>query len=147
MERRNFLTAAGGVIAAVAAAPAFAADHADHMHHDHGAAPANAKIVATALDCLRTGEACLAHCFSTFAAGDTTLAVCAVRVDELNAVCAALAKLASNGSPQLATFSKAAIAVCRECEKECRKHANTHATCRACADACAACAEECGKLI
>lgn len=147
MDRREFLGAAGAALAAVSATPAFAADHAEHMHHDHGAMPANEAVVTSALDCVRTGEACLAHCFSTFAAGDTTLAVCAVRVDELIAVCSALAKLASNNSPQLVTYAKAAIAVCRECEKECRKHGNTHATCAACAKACAACAEECGKLV
>jgi Cys-rich four helix bundle protein (predicted Tat secretion target) len=144
MNRRDLITAAGAATAAILAAPAMAAEH-DH-HHGAMAAPANAKIIASALDCVKTGDACLAHCFDSFAMGDTSLAVCAKKVDELIAVCAALAKLASNNSAQLVAYAKAAAQVCQACEKECRKHADKHATCKACADACVACAEECAKL-
>ncbi|OAN53149.1 hypothetical protein A6A04_14425 [Paramagnetospirillum marisnigri] len=143
MNRREILSAAGAMAAGLVATQALAADH---VHHAHGPSTINAKIAATGLDCVKTGDACLAHCFDTFIGGDTTLAVCAKKVDELIAVCTALAKLASNNSPHLAAYAKAAVAVCKDCEKECRKHADKHATCKACADSCAACAEECGKL-
>jgi Cys-rich four helix bundle protein (predicted Tat secretion target) len=143
MNRRELLSAVGALTTVVAVAPAMAADH---DHHNHGAMVPNSKIAATALDCVKTGDACIAHCFDSFIAGDTSLAVCAKKVDELIAVCTALAKLASNNSPNLASYAKAAIAICKDCEKECRKHADKHATCKACADSCAACAEECGKL-
>ncbi|MBI3446362.1 MAG: four-helix bundle copper-binding protein [Magnetospirillum sp.] len=143
MNRRDLLTAAGTAAAAAFVAPAMAAEH---DHHHHGASAPNAKIAATALDCVKTGDACLSHCFDTFIAGDTSLAVCAKKVDELIAACTALAKLASNNSPNLVAYAKAAVAICKDCEKECRKHADKHDTCKACADSCAACAEECGKL-
>ena len=142
MNRREILSAAGTFAAAAFVAPAMAAEH---DHHAHGAAP-YAKLAATGLDCVATGDACIAHCLDSFLTGDTTLAVCAKKVDELIAVCAALAKLASNNSPNLVAYAKAAVQVCKDCEKECRKHADKHATCKACADSCAACAEECGKL-
>jgi Cys-rich four helix bundle protein (predicted Tat secretion target) len=144
MNRREILSAAGTLAAAAFVAPAMASEH---DHHEHGAMLApHAKIAATALDCVKTGDACIAHCLDSFVAGDTTLAVCAKKVDELIAVCTALAKLASNNSPQLASYAKVAAMVCKDCEKECRKHADKHETCKACADSCAACAEECTKL-
>ncbi|KIM00068.1 Ferredoxin [Paramagnetospirillum magnetotacticum MS-1] len=145
INRRNLLAAASAAVTlAATASTAAAADH-DHDHH-HGPATANAKIAATALDCVRTGDACLAHCLDSFIANDTTLAVCAKKVNELISACATLAKLAANGSPHLAAYAKTATAICKDCEKECRKHADKHATCKACADSCAACAEECSKL-
>lgn len=147
MNRRDILTAAGAAMAGVLVSPAFAADDHAHHGHDHAAANPHAKLAETALDCVKTGDACLAHCFQSFQAGDLTLAACAQKVDELLAVCRALAKLAANGSPQLAAYAKVAQLVCRDCEKECRKHADKHATCKACAESCAACAEQCGKLI
>lgn len=143
MNRREILSAAATLATAAFVAPAMAADH---NHQNHAMAAPYAKTAATALDCVATGDACLAHCFDSFIAGDTTLAVCAKKVDELIAVCTALAKLASNNSPNLVAYAKAAIQVCKDCEKECRKHADKHPTCKACADSCAACAEECGKL-
>lgn len=144
MNRRELLSAAGTAIAAATlVTPAMAGEH---DHHAHGVTAPNAKIAATALDCVKTGDACLAHCLDTFIAGDTTLAVCAKKVDELISACTTLAKLASNNSPHLAAYAKAAIAICKDCEKECRKHADKHSTCKACAESCAACAEECSKL-
>ena len=143
MNRREILSAAGTLAAAAFVAPAMAAEH---DHHDHGAAAPYAKVAASALDCVATGDACIAHCFDSFIGGDTSLAVCAKKVDDLIAVCSTLAKLASNNSPNLLAYSKVAMQVCKDCEKECRKHADQHATCKACADSCAACAEQCGKL-
>ncbi len=142
MNRREVLAAAGTVAAAAFVAPAMAADH-DH-HHDHGVA-AKAGLTASALDCVATGNACVAHCLDSFIAGDTSLAICAKTAEDVVAVCAALAKLAVGKSPHLAAYTKVAILVCRDCEKECRKHADKHPTCKACAESCAACAEECAK--
>ena len=143
MNRREILSAAGTFAAAAFVAPAMAAEH---DHHDHAAAAPYAKIAASALECVSAGDACIAHCLDSFIAGDTSLAVCAKKVDDLIAVCAGLAKLASNNSPNAVAYAKVAMQVCKDCEKECRKHADKHATCKACAEACAACAEQCGKL-
>jgi len=144
MNRREILSAAGTFAAAAFVAPAMAAEH---DHHDHGAMMApNAAVITAALDCIRTGNACIAHCFELFAAGDTSVAACAKSVDQMLSVCATLQKLASAGSTRLPEMAKLAMAVCLDCEKECRKHADKHASCKACADSCAACAEECRKL-
>lgn len=143
LDRRNLLTVLGAAI--FVASPALAAeDHSAHMHAaTAGAAPANAKLIETASDCVKTGQACIAHCLQSFAAGDTSLAACAKSVDQMLSVCATLQKLASLGSPNLPAMAKVALAVCEDCEKECRKHADHHATCKACADACKACADAC----
>jgi Cys-rich four helix bundle protein (predicted Tat secretion target) len=142
LDRRNLLTFVGAAICV--AAPALAAeDHSAHMHAAAGAAPANKKLIDTASDCIKTGQACIAHCLQSFAAGDTSLAGCAKSVDEMLSVCATLEKLASAGSPNLTAMAKVALAVCEDCEKECRKHADKHDTCKACADACKACGDAC----
>ena len=147
MNRRELLTSAGAAAVILASASASADEH---MHHDHGAmampmATPNAKLIDTASVCIKTGDACMAHCLASFAAGDTSLAACAKTVNEMLSVCASLHKLAAAGSARLPEMAKLAIAVCQDCEKECRKHEHHHATCKACADACAACAEECQK--
>ena len=140
MNRRELIASAG--VAAAILATNTATAH-DHMDHDHGGK--NAKLVDEASSCVKAGEACIAHCLTTFAAGDTSLAACAKSVDELLSVCSTLQKLAVSNSSHLAEIAKISLAVCLECEKECRKHEKEHATCKACADACAACADECRK--
>jgi Cys-rich four helix bundle protein (predicted Tat secretion target) len=108
-----------------------------------GLNPANQKLIDTASDCVKTGQACIAHCFQAFAAGDTSLAACGRIVDQMLSVCGTLQKLAAAGSSNLPGLTKVALAVCEDCEKECRKHAQHHATCKACAEACKACADAC----
>lgn len=90
LDRRNLLTVLGAAI--FVASPALAAeDHSAHMHAAAaGAAPANAKLIETASDCVKTGQACIAHCLQSFAAGDTSLAACAKSVDQMLSVCATL---------------------------------------------------------
>lgn len=113
--------------------------------HDHGPAVHKA-LIDSAHHCVMTGQICLDHCFDSFKAGDTTLAECAVQVQELAAVCQALAQLASNESKNLVSLAKVTIDVCNDCEAECRKHEANHVQCKDCADACAACREECEKI-
>lgn len=105
----------------------------------------NAWLVETASECVKAGQVCLAHCLSLFAAGDTSLAACAISVYEMNATCGALVHLAAAGSKHLPELAKLAQNICLECEKECRKHDQHYAECKACAEGCAACAEECKK--
>jgi Cys-rich four helix bundle protein (predicted Tat secretion target) len=144
MNRRHAVALLVGALAS----PALAQDHS-HQHGHDGAAgggQAHRALVEAASDCIKTGEACLAHCFASFAAGDTTLAACARSVDTMLSVCATLQKLAAAGSPHLPALARVALAVCDECEAECRKHAEHHATCKACAEACGACARECRSV-
>jgi len=151
MNRREVIGSAGIAAVVLASGAAWADEHGGHDHGgmDHGAMAMpspNAKLVDSASNCVKAGQACIAHCFAAFAAGDTSLAACATNVDQMLSVCATLQKLASAGSPHLAEMAKLALAVCQDCEKECRKHETHHATCKACADACKVCAEECKKV-
>ncbi|HXJ32481.1 MAG TPA: Csp1 family four helix bundle copper storage protein [Candidatus Eisenbacteria bacterium] len=98
----------------------------------------NPELVDAAGVCARAGEACLAHCLSAFAAGDTSLARCATLVQQMIVGCDAIAKLAAHGSAHLAAFVAACRDVCADCEVECRKHEAHHEICKRCADACAA---------
>jgi Cys-rich four helix bundle protein (predicted Tat secretion target) len=143
MNRRELFTAVGAATLVAAAVPAMAANHDSHAHH--GAGP-NAKLIETSVHCVMTGNVCLQHCFTTFAAGDTSLARCAVQVNELAAVCTALQEIAAGNSAHLKAMSKVVMAVCQDCEKECRKHEAKHESCKACADACSECYAECKKI-
>ena len=144
MERRDMLkTVAAAVVGAISSS-AMAADH-DH-HHDHAGAMRNAGLVASTSDCLKAGEACLAHCIYLLGNGEKEMAACAQSVNEMMAVCTALMKLASQDSKLVPGMAKLAADACANCEKECRKHENKHPECKACAEACAACLKECKKL-
>ncbi len=149
MNRRDMLVGLGAlaVTAGVASAAekkeeAAHASHAGHADMTHK----NQALIDAALDCVKKGELCINHCLISFAAKDTTMAVCAKMVTEAMAVCTALSVTAALESKNLPALAKAAMAFCKDCEDECRKHEKTHATCKECADACAKCLIECKKL-
>jgi Cys-rich four helix bundle protein (predicted Tat secretion target) len=144
MNRREILAILGASICTTAPAGA-EEDHSAHLHAAGlvVAGPVNGKLIDAASDCIKAGQACIAHCMASFAAGDTSLVACARIVDQMLSVCGTLQKLASAGSPRIADMAKVALAICDDCEVECRKHADHHATCKACAEACKACATEC----
>ncbi len=143
LSRRQLLTAAGA--ASLAAAGSSLAEHDEkHAHHDHGV-PKNEALSESALDCVKTGQDCMEHCLALLRSGDTSLAECASRVQELIVSCGALSSLAARGSKHLALFARAAKEVCADCEKECRKHAH-HKPCTACAESCAACIKQCATF-
>jgi Cys-rich four helix bundle protein (predicted Tat secretion target) len=147
MERRDVLKTVGAAMAAAIASSALAAEHDHHNHHDHGAmANPYASLIASTSDCLKAGEACLAHCLVLLGEGDKEMAACAQSVNGMLAICSALERLAGQNSKHTAALAKVAADVCAECEKECRKHEKKHAECKACAEACAACLKECKKL-
>jgi Cys-rich four helix bundle protein (predicted Tat secretion target) len=146
MNRRDLLGAAiGGASFALAASKALAeeTDHEGHM--DHSAHLGHPKLSEAARNCVSAGDVCVSHCLALFVAGDTSVAACARSVYQMNAMCEAVARLASANSEHLPELARVAHATCLDCEKECRKHEKEHAVCRACAEACAACAEECKK--
>ncbi len=142
MHRREMLGSVGALAMAALAVDAVAANH-DHDHL-HGAKYQG--LIGTSGDCVRTGEACLNHCFELLGNGDKEMAACAKSVNELLAVCAALQRLATSESKFLARYAKVAGEICEDCEKECRKHEKKHSQCKDCAEACAACLKECKKL-
>lgn len=114
----------------------------EHMHHGNP----NTALVDTALDCLKTGQACLDHCIDLFKMGDTSVADCADKVTEMLAMCNALSQMASYQSKHLAAVAKVCAAVCKDCKKACDKHADKHEACKACAKSCEDCIEACEKI-
>jgi Cys-rich four helix bundle protein (predicted Tat secretion target) len=75
--------------------------------------------------------------------GEKDLAGCAQWVNQLLAICGALAKVSMQRGSQLKALARLSSSVCEECEKECRKHEKKHAECKACAESCAECAKRC----
>jgi Cys-rich four helix bundle protein (predicted Tat secretion target) len=148
MDRRDFITATGVAAGAVVLAREGRAAHHEQDHHGghQGAAnagtPRDALVRATA-ECIGRGEVCLAHCIDLLATGDTMLAECARRLNEMVALCGALRSIAAQDAPSLRALALVTDEACRTCEEECRKHEDHHAQCRDCAEACAACRREC----
>lgn len=149
MERRELLKTLTAAVAAAVSTQALAAEagheHEHHMHH-HTAPATTGDLIRSSVDCLQTGEACLAHCLTLLSEGNPEMAACAQSVNELLATCTALFKLASQNSKFTPALAKLAGEVCTSCEKECRRHEKKHAECKACADACAACSQACQKV-
>ena len=116
--------------------------HGGHAHH-HGGDQALLDVVH---GCLAKGEACVAHCLSMFASGDTSMGGCAKAAHEMHAVMQGLATAAASGSKHLPALAKVAMEFCRDCEAECRKHADKHAACKDCMDACAKTIAACQKV-
>jgi Cys-rich four helix bundle protein (predicted Tat secretion target) len=136
------LSATGGLLGTITPTFANAEDHAKHaahgQHHD---------LVNLALHCVAWGQQCQKHIMSLFASGDTSLAQCSVRVQDMVAVCNALASLAAAESDYLKPLAKVCIEVCESCEKECRKHESQHAICKETADSCMQVVTACKKLV
>jgi Cys-rich four helix bundle protein (predicted Tat secretion target) len=145
MNRREMLIGTGAGLAALFTSNAFAMKHAKDSKTGHGYGKKFENLVDSGLNCLKKGEACIQHCLAHF--GDTSLAECAARVQEMMPVCATLAKLASYESKHLKDYLQFCIKVCNDCEKACRVHEATHKPCKECADACANCAKQCEKVL
>ena len=114
--RRDLLK--GAVVASAAMASGTVFGSSNHHHHSNS----NTELVDTALDCIKTGQACLDHCFELFKQGDNSVAECADTVNEMLAMCTALTQMASSQSKHLAEVAKVCAAVCRDCKKACRIH-------------------------
>jgi Cys-rich four helix bundle protein (predicted Tat secretion target) len=137
MRRRSFLAAGAGLVAAAATVTAQAAPPAkSDKPAPAGGGSGMAAVADAAADCVRKGEACLQHCLSMLATGDTSMAACSRTVRDVLATSHALETLAASGGPRAAALAKVAADVARDCQAECAKHAQ-HPPCKACGDACA----------
>lgn len=144
LTRRDLLkNVVAASVATAAMASGVASASSGHQHHQSNP---NTAIVDSALDCLKTGQACLDHCMQSFKKGDTTLADCADQVNELLAACTALSQMASYQSKHLVEFARVCSKVCNDCMKACEKHADKHAECKTCAKSCKDCIEACDKI-
>jgi Cys-rich four helix bundle protein (predicted Tat secretion target) len=136
MNRRDALLSATSLAALSLGAVACNTAKADeaHAHHDHHGAPS--PVEEAAFECVKRGQACLAHCIALLGSGDTSMAGCAAAVHDMLAAMEALAKLASSGSKRLAETAKVLVKLCEDCAAQCAPHADKHPTCKACHDAC-----------
>ncbi len=94
-------------------------------------------------NCVKTGNACIAHCLDLIKAGDASIIDCLKSVQETVAFCGGHAYLSASDSKHLDAMCELAIKICGDCQKECEKHAKKHAECKACGEACAVCVKEC----
>jgi Cys-rich four helix bundle protein (predicted Tat secretion target) len=157
MNRRELLTGAAAMVAAVTAGRAFAAenekmdmdkmdmDKMDMHHEHHHNSTRNMKLIEAASDCVLKANICLQHCLVLLGQGDKTLAACAQSASQVAAVCAALQQMASAEAKHLSQFAKAVMDICNDCAEECKK-TDKHPECKACGEACVACAKECKAI-
>lgn len=153
MNRRELLTSAAAMAAAVTAGRAFASEHdkmdmrgMDMSHgHEHHKSARNQKLIDAASDCVLKANVCLQHCLVLMGEGDNTLAACAKSASQVAAVCTALQQMASAEAKHLPGLAKAVMDVCKDCEDECKK-TDKHPECKACGEACAACYKECKAI-
>jgi len=154
MDRREMLKGTvGGLMLAAAGNTVFAAESAkqpaghEHMHDMHGSGKKNQSLIDAAADCMKKGQACLSHGIHLWSQGENKgMAICAMRVNEMIAACAAIEQLASYNSAHLVKMAKVVMDICKDCEKECRKFEKEHEPCRQAADSCDACFNECKKI-
>jgi Cys-rich four helix bundle protein (predicted Tat secretion target) len=133
LTRRDVLLGIGAVASAVYAGAAISA----MPGHDHGNhAPQLPELLDAANNCVDKGQRCITHCLVSFREGDTSLAACASKVHEMQAVCSAFSYLLAANSEYVKAYAPICEQVCIDCEKECLKH-KEHIECKACADACA----------
>lgn len=150
-SRREFLSTAGTAVAATtflasraSAAPAAAATAKEPKD-------AYSDVSATAADCIRTGEACVAHCGDELGRGNTAMANCNKRVHEMLAMVQAMLTLASSKSEFAKRHAANCADACKACAAACLEHKEhwghgMHLPCKACYDACIACEASCRKL-
>lgn len=105
------------------------------------------EVFEAAHDCIKKGDACIAHCLPMLAGGDTSMGDCARAANDMRAVMVGLAAAAASGNPRLADLARAAMLFCEDCHAACQKHAANHVICRECAEACARTIAACKKLV
>lgn len=154
MRSRRHVLLAGTVAAGALALSGAARAEGEHDHHKmQGAAAPDAPkqprraLVDAAVDCIRHGEICAAHCVDMLARGDTSLKDCYRTVTAMLPLCKALAQYAAADAARLRDLAKLCIDVCDDCAKECKKHAEHHAMCRRCLDSCEQCIKDCKAIL
>ncbi len=135
LSRRELLAGAGALGTLLASGAALAGDAPGHRHEDH--APKHPRVLETTNDCVVKGQQCIAHCLVAFREGDTTLADCATKVNEMLPICKAFSYQLAANSKYIKALSAVCRQACKDCEKECRKHDDKHVECKECGDACA----------
>ncbi len=135
ISRRSLLIGAGAVGAALASGASLAGDAPGHRHEDH--APKNPGALEAVNDCVVKAQQCAAHCLVAFQEGDTSLADCARKVNEMLPICRAFSYQLASNSPYIKALAPVCRQACKDCEDACREHEDKHLECKECAEACA----------
>jgi Cys-rich four helix bundle protein (predicted Tat secretion target) len=146
MDRRELLSTGAGIIAGMSTARVALANPKD-PHAAHKAEKKNNKLFDAAMNCQKTGQACLEHSLLMMSKGDSSLLECINSTRDMLAVTETLAKLAASSSPHLRGYASMAAQVCLANEKLCAKHAKEHVECRECADSCKKTAALCTETV
>ena len=134
ISRRDVLLGMGAA-ATMAYAGSTSAAAKEHDHSKH--ATQMPDLMDAVNGCTDKGRRCISHCMVSFTEGDTDLAACASKVQEMLSVCGGFSYLVASNSSYTKEYSNICAKVCADCEKECRKHEQHH-ECKACAEACEA---------
>lgn len=132
ISRRDVLLGMGAA-ATMAYAGSSSAASKEHDHSKHSTQLPG--LMDAVNSCTDKGRRCIAHCMVSFTEGDTELAACASKVQEMLSVCGGFAYLVASSSSYNKEYSRLCEKVCADCAKECRKH-DKHIECNACANAC-----------
>lgn len=132
ISRREMLLGMSAV-AGMAYAGSVSAAAKEHDHSKH--ATQLTDLMDAVNNCTDKGRRCTAHCMVSFTEGDTELAECASKVQEMMAVCGGFAYLVASNSSYIKDYARVCEKVCADCAEECRKH-EKHIECEACANAC-----------
>ena len=133
LTRREIVLGIGAVATAAYAGAAVSA-MPGHDHSKHSAQLPD--VLDTTNNCLDKGQRCIAHCLASFTEGDTALAECAYKVNEMQAICGAFSYLLAANSEYIKAYAGICEKACKDCENECMKH-KEHVECKACGEACA----------
>ena len=134
ISRRDVLLGMGAA-ATMAYAGSTSAASKEHDHSKHSTQMPD--LMDAVNGCTDKGRRCISHCMVSFTEGDTDLAACASKVQEMLSVCGGFSYLVASNSSYTKEYSNICAKVCADCEKECRKHEQHH-ECKACAEACEA---------
>lgn len=110
-----------------------------------------AELIKTTSECIRTGEACVAHCQKELSEGHTSMARCNEKVHDMLALTRAMLSLASYDSALAAKLAPICAEACKSCADACGEHKEhfahgMHLACKECMEACIACEKACRKL-
>jgi Cys-rich four helix bundle protein (predicted Tat secretion target) len=133
ISRRDLLLGMGAAATMAYTGTASAAMTAEHDHSKHSTQLT--ELMDAVNNCLDIGRRCIAHCMVSFTEGDTELAACASKAQEMMAVCGGFAYLVASNSSYIKEYSAICEKVCSDCAKECKKH-DKHVECDACGKAC-----------
>jgi Cys-rich four helix bundle protein (predicted Tat secretion target) len=110
-----------------------------------------AEVARTAADCIKAGDACIAHCAKELANGDKEMGLCNEKAHDMVALTTAMLALATAGSAYASQLAPICAAACKDCADACNEHRahfaqGMHLVCKQCLEACQACAKACQTL-